>query len=276
MLAAKGVSLLLDVPEPAQPPMVVRTPNRDFACGLHLVPSSGGLYLGATNRFTDPATTVVPTGATAGEHHHLLHALLHQFRTDLRTAPLIGARWGYRPASSDGAPLIGATALPGLHLATGTYRNGILMAPAIATLITAELLGQPAPLSNPYPPTQRPNRPDIPSLLATGAAQMISVLTDPHGSMPYDRDHQLANTPVQPAVPRHRQQHRPPRPARAATRHHRSTPHTRRRLPHLRHLGNPNLKPPPDKAHIALPTHGYGTADHAPVPVFDLRTRSPP
>jgi len=194
VLAAKGVSLLLDVPEPAQPPMVVRTPNRDFACGLHLVPNSGGLYLGATNRFTDPTTTDMPTGATAGEHHHLLHALLHQFRTDLRTAPLIGARWGYRPATSDGAPLIGATALPGLHLATGTYRNGILMAPAIATLITAELLGQPAPLPNPYPPTQRPNRPDIPSLLATGGAQMISVLTDPHGNMPYDRDHQLANT----------------------------------------------------------------------------------
>jgi glycine oxidase len=62
--------------------MVIRTPNRDFACGLHVIPPSrGGLYMGATNRFT----TAPVTGPTAGEHLSLLHGLLHQFRVDLRT-----------------------------------------------------------------------------------------------------------------------------------------------------------------------------------------------
>lgn len=53
VLAATGVSLIMDVAPAAQPPLVIRTPNRDFACGLHLVPRGpAGLYVGATNRFT--------------------------------------------------------------------------------------------------------------------------------------------------------------------------------------------------------------------------------
>jgi glycine/D-amino acid oxidase-like deaminating enzyme len=42
-------------------------------------------------------------------------------------------RWaGLRPMSPDGLPLLGRTALAGLFVAAGQYRNGILFAPAIA------------------------------------------------------------------------------------------------------------------------------------------------
>jgi glycine oxidase len=153
VLPAKGVSLMMEVPEPAQPPGVIRTPNRDFACGLHVIPHGGaGLYVGATNRFT----TKPATGPTAGEHLSLVHGLLHQFPVDLRTATVTGLRWGNRAATADGAPLIGGCGLPGLLLATGTYRNGILMAPAIAAIITARCCNDPRRCATPINPPREP------------------------------------------------------------------------------------------------------------------------
>ncbi len=183
----------MDVSESTQPPLVIRTPNRDFACGLHVIPHGrSGLYVGATNRFI----TVPDAGPTAGEHLSLVHGLLHQFRVDLRTTAVKDLRWGYRPASSDGAPLIGTCGLPGLLLATGTYRNGILMAPAVAAIITAALLDRPTPLCNPYQPTARPDRTQrgFRQLLAEEAAHMTSVFLDPDGALPYDRERQLSTT----------------------------------------------------------------------------------
>lgn len=98
---------MIEVPESTQPPMVIHTPNRDFACGQHVIPHGRDvLYVGAADRFT----TAPATAPTAGEHLSLVHGLLHQFRVDLRTATVKGLRWGNRPASADGAPLIGIDA----------------------------------------------------------------------------------------------------------------------------------------------------------------------
>jgi glycine/D-amino acid oxidase-like deaminating enzyme len=190
VLAAKGVSLLLEVSEPAQPPVVVRTPNRDFACGLHMVPRGpGGLYVGATNRFADRNRA----GATAGEQLNVLHGLLHQFRLDLAGARVTQVRWGHRPVCADGLPMIGRCDVPGLLIATGTYRNGVLMAPAIAEILTADLLGSPAPLEHHYQP-RRTDRPDPAGLLRTlgdGAAQMASFLLGANEDLPFDRERHL-------------------------------------------------------------------------------------
>jgi glycine oxidase len=46
-----------------------------------------------------------------------------------------------RPGSPDNVPMIGDTAVPGLLLATGHYRNGILLAPLTAEAIAARLTG---------------------------------------------------------------------------------------------------------------------------------------
>jgi glycine oxidase len=42
---------------------------------------------------------------------------------------------GFRPTSQDDAPILGETAVPGLLVATGHHRNGILLAPATAEAI---------------------------------------------------------------------------------------------------------------------------------------------
>ncbi len=49
---------------------------------------------------------------------------------------------GLRPATPDNLPVIGASAVPGLHWAVGHRRGGILFAPATAELIVASLLGE--------------------------------------------------------------------------------------------------------------------------------------
>jgi glycine oxidase len=51
---------------------------------------------------------------------------------------------GLRPGTPDNGPIIGAGALPGLHWATGHYRNGILLAPVTAELVVASVLGEDA------------------------------------------------------------------------------------------------------------------------------------
>ncbi|MDX6504928.1 MAG: glycine oxidase [Gaiellaceae bacterium] len=52
---------------------------------------------------------------------------------------------GFRPGTPDGLPLIGATAVDGLLVATGHYRNGILLTPITATTVEALLTGDAAP-----------------------------------------------------------------------------------------------------------------------------------
>jgi len=48
---------------------------------------------------------------------------------------------GLRPGSPDNAPIVGTTDLPGLIVATGHYRNGILLAPVTAYEVVRILLG---------------------------------------------------------------------------------------------------------------------------------------
>ncbi len=50
---------------------------------------------------------------------------------------------GLRPFTEDHLPLIGEGPLPGLLLATGHFRNGILLAPITARLIAERVLGRP-------------------------------------------------------------------------------------------------------------------------------------
>ena len=49
---------------------------------------------------------------------------------------------GLRPATPDGLPILGETSLPGYYVATGHFRDGILLAPITAKIITSVLAGQ--------------------------------------------------------------------------------------------------------------------------------------
>jgi len=66
--------------------------------------------------------------------HELLHAALAAAPA-LRDFTITESWAGLRPGTPDGLPFLGRTPLDGLLLATGHYRNGILMAPATARLI---------------------------------------------------------------------------------------------------------------------------------------------
>ncbi|MBO9393791.1 glycine oxidase ThiO [Caldilinea sp.] len=55
-------------------------------------------------------------------------------------APIVEMWAGLRPGSRDDAPILGATPVKGLILATGHYRNGILLAPITADAISHLIL----------------------------------------------------------------------------------------------------------------------------------------
>ncbi|MEU6843602.1 glycine oxidase ThiO [Streptomyces sp. NPDC046716] len=135
----KGQVLRLTVPR-RYAPFLSRT-VRAVVRGSHvyLVPRvNGELVVGATTEELGWDTTV-----TAGGVYELLRDA-HELVPGITELPLTETRAGLRPGSPDNAPLLGPTALPGLHLATGHHRNGVLLTPvtgdALAhVLVTGEL-----------------------------------------------------------------------------------------------------------------------------------------
>ncbi|MEU2996628.1 glycine oxidase ThiO [Streptomyces sp. NPDC006995] len=139
----KGQVLRLTVP-PAYAPFLSRT-VRAVVRGSHLylVPRENGeLVVGATSEEMGWDTTV-----TAGGVYELLRDA-HELVPGITELPLTETRAGLRPASPDNAPLLGPTALPGLLLATGHHRNGVLLTPvtgdALADALTTGELPEPA------------------------------------------------------------------------------------------------------------------------------------
>jgi hypothetical protein len=62
---------------------------------------------------------------------------------------LLESTAGLRPGSPDNAPIVGQTRVAGLIMATGHYRNGILLAPVTAYEVTRILLSGAAGLIGP-------------------------------------------------------------------------------------------------------------------------------
>jgi glycine oxidase len=58
----------------------------------------------------------------------------------LAEAPEVSAWAGVRPGTADDAPMIGESAAPGVYAALGMYRNGVLLAPAVAEAVAASVL----------------------------------------------------------------------------------------------------------------------------------------
>jgi glycine oxidase len=143
----KGQVLRLTVP-PAYAPFLSRT-VRAVVRGSHvyLVPRANGeLVVGATSEELGWDTTV-----TAGGVYELLRDA-HELVPGITELPLTETRAGLRPGSPDNAPLLGPTALPGLHVATGHHRNGVLLTPVTgdvmaAVLVTGELPDEALPFT---------------------------------------------------------------------------------------------------------------------------------
>jgi glycine oxidase len=99
---------------------------------IHMAPKGDGrLIVGATveERGFDDAIT-------AGGLYALLDGARRAFPAIEDMA--VESVWsGLRPSSIDDAPILGATGIPGLAIATGHHRNGYLLAPATALAIEA-------------------------------------------------------------------------------------------------------------------------------------------
>ncbi|MGV9310939.1 glycine oxidase ThiO [Streptomyces sp. NPDC003691] len=139
----KGQILRLTVPAPLAPFLsrTVRAVVRGSQ--VYLVPRVGGeLVVGATSEELGFDTTV-----TAGGIYELLRDA-HELVPGITELPLTETRAGLRPGSPDNAPLLGPSTLPGLLLATGHYRNGVLLTPltgdAIATALATGALPEEA------------------------------------------------------------------------------------------------------------------------------------
>jgi glycine oxidase len=144
----KGQVLRLTVPARSAPFLsrTVRAVVRGSQ--VYLVPRENGeLVIGATSEELGWDTTV-----TAGGVYELLRDA-HELVPGITELPLTETRAGLRPGSPDNAPLLGPTELTGLVLATGHYRNGVLLTPitgdAMAHVLTT---GELPDVARPFTP----------------------------------------------------------------------------------------------------------------------------
>jgi glycine oxidase ThiO len=101
-----------------------------FGADIYIVPRRDGrVVIGATSENVGFAA-----GNTAIGVQHLLNAAIRLFPA-LQTCELLETWWGYRPATPDELPILGESQWDNLTLATGHYRNGVLLAPITAQII---------------------------------------------------------------------------------------------------------------------------------------------
>jgi glycine oxidase len=125
---------------------------------VYLVPRADGrLIVGATVEEMGFDTAV-----TAGGVHELLREA-YRLLPDVAEMELVDAIAGLRPGTPDNLPLVGPGAIDGLALATGHFRNGILLAPLAAQAVADLLSSRRSSLSR--------NRPHKDERAVTGVAE---------------------------------------------------------------------------------------------------------
>ena len=126
----KGQMLAVRVPPPLELQYVLRSPE------IYLVPRGEGLIaIGATveragfDRRVDPLVVAQ------------LRAQASELWPPMVSAPVVESWSGLRPGTPDELPLIGSAGVPRCWMATGHFRNGILLAPATAVIVRQLLQG---------------------------------------------------------------------------------------------------------------------------------------
>ena len=127
----KGQMILLSPPPGAVPPGPVI-----WGAGIYAVPRGEGLAIGATVEEAGFDTAVTDMA------RETLHQAAARLMPDLKHWTVSDQWAGLRPRAPDGLPLLGPTAVDGLWLASGQYRNGILFAPAIGENVAGQILGR--------------------------------------------------------------------------------------------------------------------------------------
>jgi glycine oxidase len=128
----KGQMLCLLMPSRALLKHVVRSPQ------AYLIPRSDGrLLVGATVEEAgfDKRTDI----ATIQRFHRAAVDLV----PELRNSKILEDWAGLRPGTPDALPILGPTATPGYYVATGHFRDGILLAPITAEVMAAVIENRP-------------------------------------------------------------------------------------------------------------------------------------
>ncbi len=130
----KGQMLSVQMPMASETTQVLR--QVIFGDRTYLVPRRDGqVIVGATSE---------PVGFKPGNTPEGVRSLLEgaiNLYPPLRDWPIQEFWWGFRPATPDEWPILGPSPYQNLVLATGHYRNGILLTPITARLI-ADLIVQ--------------------------------------------------------------------------------------------------------------------------------------
>jgi glycine oxidase len=125
----RGQLVLLDERPPSVRTIV-------FGAGGYVVPRGDGRVLcGSTTERVGFRKEV-----TAGGVHAILSSALACIPS-LRAAQLAGSWSNFRPHVEGRRALVGASPIPGLFLATGHYRNGILLAKVTADAVARAIMG---------------------------------------------------------------------------------------------------------------------------------------
>jgi glycine oxidase len=103
--------------------------------------NTGELVVGATNE--DVGFDVSNTPAGLGRL--LMDA--QEISSHVGGYPILETWTGLRPATPDGLPILGESAIPGVHYATGHYRNGVLLAPITGAIVSDLIEGRKPALS---------------------------------------------------------------------------------------------------------------------------------
>lgn len=108
-----------------------------FGEHIYIVPRQDGrIVIGATSEDVGFTPHNTPAGIQL-----LLQAAIALY-PPLQDFPVQELWWGFRPATPDEWPILGLSPYQNLILATGHYRNGILLAPVTAALIANLVINQ--------------------------------------------------------------------------------------------------------------------------------------
>jgi glycine oxidase len=151
---ARGQMVALDAGA-ALPAAVLRSHRAGHLAGYLVPREDGRLIVGSTMEYAGYDKSLTPGGLA-----RILNAAI-EIVPDLAHAPILETWTGLRPDTPDHLPILGPTDIEGLSIATGHFRNGILLAPITARLARQWLLGQ---------PTDLPLEPFLPARFAKASA----------------------------------------------------------------------------------------------------------
>jgi glycine oxidase len=110
---------------------VIRSPE------VYLIPRSDGRIIVGTTVEEAGYDKRIDIATIQGLHRAAIRLV-----PELRNAKILEDWAGLRPGTPDALPILGETATPGYYVATGHFRDGILLAPITAYLMAQVIQGE--------------------------------------------------------------------------------------------------------------------------------------